>query len=106
MIVLDDADADQAATLGAFGTFFHQGQICMTTGRHLVHESLYDDFVERLAAKAANLPVGDPATGQVAMGPLIDTGQRDKVHAIVTSTVAAGARVAAVFRRRFGVCCL
>jgi benzaldehyde dehydrogenase (NAD) len=95
MIVLDDADPVQAATLGAFGTFFHQGQICMTTGRHLVHESLYDDFVERLAAKAANLPVGDPATGQVAMGPLIDSGQRDKVHGIVTSSVAAGARVAA-----------
>ena len=95
MIVLDDADVDQAATLGAFGTFFHQGQICMTTGRHLVHESLYDDFVERLAVKAANLPAGDPATEQVAMGPLIDAGQRDKVHGIVTSSVSAGARVAA-----------
>jgi benzaldehyde dehydrogenase (NAD) len=58
---LDDADVDAAVNLAAWGSFFHQGQICMTTGRHLVHERLYDDFVERLADKAAKLPVGDPA---------------------------------------------
>jgi benzaldehyde dehydrogenase (NAD) len=95
MIVLDDADVDEAVTLAAFGTFFHQGEICMTTGRHLVQERLYGDFVERLAAKAANLPVGDPATEQVALGPLIDERQRDKVHSLVTASVEAGARMAA-----------
>jgi benzaldehyde dehydrogenase (NAD) len=95
MIVLDDADVDQAVSLAAFGTFFHQGEICMTTGRHLVHERLYGDFVERLAAKASNLPVGDPATEQVALGPLIDERQRDKVHGLVTASVDAGATVAA-----------
>jgi benzaldehyde dehydrogenase (NAD) len=95
MIVLDDADVDEAVSLAAFGTFFHQGEICMTTGRHLVQERLYGDFVERLAAKAANLPVGDPATEQVALGPLIDERQRDKVHNLVTATVDAGARMAA-----------
>ncbi|MFD1537686.1 benzaldehyde dehydrogenase [Nonomuraea guangzhouensis] len=95
LIVLDDADVDQAANLAAFGTFFHQGQICMTTGRHLVHERVYDDFVERLAAKAANLPVGDPAGQQVALGPLIDAGQRDRIHRVVTTSVEAGAKLAA-----------
>ncbi|CAO5178964.1 Vanillin dehydrogenase [Frankia sp. AiPs1] len=95
MVVLEDADVDEAVTLAAFGSYFHQGQICMTTGRHLVHEDLYDTFVEKLAAKAARLPVGDPATAQVALGPLIDAGQRDKIQQIVTDTVAAGARVAA-----------
>ena len=95
LVVLDDADVDQAVTLASFGTFFHQGQICMTTGRHLVHERVYDDFVERLAARADALPVGDPATGEVAIGPLIDATQRDKVHELVTSTVGAGAKVAA-----------
>ena len=95
LVVLDDVDIDEAVTLAAFGTFFHQGQICMTTGRHIVHESIYDDFVERLAAKASHLPVGDPAVDQVALGPLIDAGQRDKIDAIVRSTVAAGATVAA-----------
>jgi benzaldehyde dehydrogenase (NAD) len=67
----------------------------MTTGRHIVHERVYDDFVERLAAKASHLPVGNPAADQVALGPLIDAGQRDKVDAIVRSTVASGASVAA-----------
>jgi benzaldehyde dehydrogenase (NAD) len=95
MIVLEDADLDQALSLAAFGSFFHQGQICMTTGRHLVHERLYDDFVAGLAEKASHLPVGDPATGQVALGPIIDIKQRDKIHALVTGSVDAGARIAA-----------
>lgn len=95
MVVLDDADVEEAVSLAAFGTFFHQGQICMTTGRHVVHDRLYDEFVERLAEKASHLPVGDPAVAEVALGPLIDAEQRDKVHEIVTSSVAAGARVAA-----------
>jgi benzaldehyde dehydrogenase (NAD) len=95
LIVLDDADLDLAASAGAFGSFLHQGQICMTTGRHLVHSSIADEYVERLAAKADGLPVGNPATEQVALGPLIDAGQRDKVHGLVTSSVSGGAVLAA-----------
>jgi benzaldehyde dehydrogenase (NAD) len=95
LIVLDDADLDKAASAGAWGSFLHQGQICMTTGRHLVHEAVYDDYVSRLADKARHLPVGDPATGQVALGPIIDERQRDKIHALVTGSVDAGARLAA-----------
>jgi benzaldehyde dehydrogenase (NAD) len=67
----------------------------MTTGRHLVQESVYDDYVARLAGKAEHLPVGDPASGQVALGPIIDERQRDKVHGLVTTSVEAGARLAA-----------
>ena len=95
MIVLEDADVDAAVGLAAWGSFFHQGQICMTTGRHLVHESIYEDFVERLAAKADALGVGDPSRDQVALGPVIDAGQRDKIHDLVTASVAGGARLAA-----------
>lgn len=95
MVVLDDADLARAASAGAFGSFAHQGQICMTTGRHLVHEAIYDDYVARLAEKASHLPVGDPASGQVALGPIIDERQRDKVHSLVTESVEAGARLAA-----------
>ncbi|GIF20095.1 benzaldehyde dehydrogenase (NAD) [Actinoplanes tereljensis] len=95
LLVLDDADVDAAVNLAAWGSFFHQGQICMTTGRHLVHERIYDDFVERLADKAAKLPVGDPAREQVALGPVIDAGQRDKIHDIVTASVGDGVRLAA-----------
>ncbi len=95
MLVLDDVDVEQAVNLAAWGSFFHQGQICMTTGRHLVHERVYDDFVEALAEKADHLPVGNPATEQVALGPVIDEGQRDKIHALVTGSTDAGARAAA-----------
>ncbi|MDG4823162.1 benzaldehyde dehydrogenase [Asanoa sp. WMMD1127] len=95
LIVLDDADLERAVSAGAWGSFLHQGQICMTAGRHLVHERIADDYVAALAAHADHLPVGDPFTGQVALGPLVDEGQRDKVHALVTATVDAGAKLAA-----------
>ncbi|HEX4831580.1 MAG TPA: aldehyde dehydrogenase family protein [Trebonia sp.] len=95
LVVLDDVDVDRAVSAGAWGSFLHQGQICMTTGRHLVHEGVYDKYVSALADKAASLPVGDPATGEVALGPIIDERQRDKVHALVTQTTSAGARLAA-----------
>src|ERR1700744_4446944 len=95
LIVLDDADLDRAASAGAWGSFLHQGQICMTTGRHLVQEAIYDEDVNRLAGKASHLPVGDPNTDQVALGPIIDEGQRDKIHDLVTASVDAGARLAA-----------
>ncbi len=95
LIVLDDADLDQAISAAAFGAFFYQGQVCMTIGRHLVHDSLYPEYVARLAAKADALPVGNPATEHVALGPLIDVHQRDRVHELVTSSMAAGARLVA-----------
>jgi benzaldehyde dehydrogenase (NAD) len=95
MIVLDDVDVEAAVSAGAFGSFLHQGQICMTTGRHLVHASVLDEYVDRLAATADGLPVGDPAAGQVALGPVIDDGQRDRIHGLVTASVDGGARLAA-----------
>jgi benzaldehyde dehydrogenase (NAD) len=95
LIVLDDADLALAASAGAWGSFLHQGQICMTTGRHLVHQSVAAQYTELLADKANHLPVGDPATEQVALGPVIDEKQRDKVHSLVTSSIRAGARLAA-----------
>ena len=95
LIILDDADLDKAASAGAWGSFLHQGQICMTTGRHIVQDAIYDDYVTRLAEKASHLPVGDPVTGQVALGPIIDERQRDKVHSLVTGSVDAGAKLAA-----------
>ncbi|WP_433498961.1 benzaldehyde dehydrogenase [Sphaerimonospora sp. CA-214678] len=95
LLVLDDADVDAAVNLAAWGSFFHQGQICMTTGRHLVADRLYDDFVSRLAEKADALSVGDPATGEVALGPVIDAGQRDKIHNMVMTSADQGAQIAA-----------
>ena len=94
LLVLDDADVDAAVNLASWGSFFHQGQICMTAGRHLVADRLYDDFVDRLADKAGHLPVGDPATQEVALGPVLDGGQRDRIHGMVTASTDQGARLA------------
>ncbi|MFE3199754.1 benzaldehyde dehydrogenase [Embleya sp. NPDC059237] len=95
LIVLPGADLDRAAAAGAWGSFLHQGQICMATGRHLVHESLYPDYVAALAAKADHLPVGDPETEDVALGPIIDERQLRRIDGLVRDSVAAGARLAA-----------
>ncbi|GAA1145579.1 benzaldehyde dehydrogenase [Nesterenkonia lutea] len=95
LVVLPGADVAKAASAGAFGSFLHQGQICMTAGRHLVHESLKDEYVAALREKAAHLPVGDPMTGQVALGPIIDEGQRDNIDRLVQAAKDAGAVIEA-----------
>lgn len=93
LIVLDDADVDAASSAGAWGSFMHQGQICMTTGRHLVHERLVGDYLQMLTKRAENLPMGDPFREDVAIGPLINTAQMDRVDGIVNDSVSAGARL-------------
>jgi benzaldehyde dehydrogenase (NAD) len=95
LIVLDDADLDLAASNVAWGAWLHQGQICMESNRILVQAGIAEALTERLVAKARQLPVGNGATGQVALGPLIDARQRDRVHAAVQGSVAAGARLLA-----------
>lgn len=95
LVVLPGADVARAASAGAFGSFMHQGQICMTSGRHLVHESLVEEYVAALAEKAEHLPVGDPASGQVALGPIIDEKQLQRIDGIVQDAVGRGARLVA-----------
>jgi benzaldehyde dehydrogenase (NAD) len=95
LIVLDDADLEVASSSGAWGAFLHQGQVCMTAGRHIVLESVADEYIDLLAKRAANLPVGNPHTDQVALGPLINAKQVENVDRIVNETVAAGAEVRA-----------
>ncbi|RBY82918.1 benzaldehyde dehydrogenase [Geodermatophilus sp. TF02-6] len=93
LIVLPDVDVTAAASVGAFGTFSHSGQICMATSRHLVHESIAEEYTAVLTEKVGELPVGDPFREQVALGPLIDATQRDRVHGLVTASVEGGATV-------------
>ncbi|MER5880922.1 MULTISPECIES: aldehyde dehydrogenase family protein [unclassified Streptomyces] len=95
LVVLADADLDAVISTAAWGSFFHQGQICMTTGRHLVHASLYEEYVERLAAKADSLAVGDPYREQVHLGPIIDDAQLAKIRGLVEASTARGAKLAA-----------
>jgi len=95
LVILDDADLDLAASNAAWGAWLNAGQICMASNRVLVHESIAAALTERLVAKATHLPVGNGATGQVAIGPLIDARQRDRVHALVQDSVAKGAQLLA-----------
>lgn len=95
LIVLEDADLDRAASNVAWGAYFHQGQICMAAGRILVQEKVAEELTRRLADKARHLPVGDPATQQVALGPLINERQLQRVHSIVQDSIKAGARLEA-----------
>ncbi|WP_136065792.1 benzaldehyde dehydrogenase [Modicisalibacter radicis] len=93
LLVLDDADIEQAVSNASWGTYLHQGQICMSCGRILVHRAIYDTFVERLTERARGLSVGDPAIEDVALGPLIDEGQRDHAVDLLARAREAGASV-------------
>lgn len=95
LLVLDDADLDVASSAGAWGAFLHQGQVCMTAGRHIVAESVADRYIDLLVERANRLPVGDPFTEPVALGPLINERQVANVDRIVRETLAAGATLRA-----------
>lgn len=103
LVILDDADLDMAVCGGAWASWLHQGQICMSAGRHLVHKSLHDAYAQRMAEKALALPVGDPHRQQVAVGPLITAKQLERVDRIVQESVRMGARLLAggTFDRQF-----
>ncbi|MFD1685004.1 aldehyde dehydrogenase family protein [Halobellus litoreus] len=89
-VVLDDADLDQAVDAGVFGSFWNQGQVCISINRHLVHESLYDEYAERLAERASELKIGDPTDDDVVIGPIINASQRDEMMDYVERTVEEG----------------
>ncbi|WP_432496294.1 benzaldehyde dehydrogenase [Kineococcus auxinigenes] len=93
LIVLPDVDVARAAALGARGSFTHQGQICMATSRHLVHRDVVEQYTELLTEQVGGMSIGDPFREDVALGPLIDAGQRDRVHGLVTASVDSGATV-------------
>jgi benzaldehyde dehydrogenase (NAD) len=91
LVVLEDADIEAASSAGAWGSFLHQGQICLAVSRHLVHESIADDYVKALAERASHLPVGNPDTDQVALGPVINQKQVERIEGIVDGSVSQGA---------------
>jgi len=95
LIVLDDADLDVAASNAAWASYLHQGQICMAAGRILVQRRVASEFTEKLAERARRLPCGDPASGQVALGPLISDEQLEHAKKLVDATIAAGAKLVA-----------
>ena len=95
LVILDDADPDLAASNVAWGAYLHQGQICMASGRILLQRGIAAAVTERLLEKAKHLPVGDPMSGQAALGPLINARQVQRLHGIVQDSIAAGATLLA-----------
>ncbi|MET4898500.1 aldehyde dehydrogenase [Sphingomonadaceae bacterium jetA1] len=91
LIVLDDADLDEAVKAAAFGAFMNQGQICMSTERIIVLDAVADAFVEMFAAKVATLGVGDPREGTAPLGAVVDRKTVGHVQSLVADAVANGA---------------
>lgn len=95
LLVLHDADLDAAVAAAAFGAFFNQGQICMSTERIIVEASVADEFVGKLAAKAATLRAGDPRESSSVLAALCSAGAAEKLGALVADAVSQGASLAA-----------
>lgn len=93
LIVLGDADVDYAVDAAAWGSFLHQGQICMSTERIIVERSIADQFTEKLKERALSLPMGDPTNPETMIGPLINQRAVDKVHSHVQEAVSGGAEL-------------
>jgi benzaldehyde dehydrogenase (NAD) len=90
LIILDDADLAAAASAGAYSSFQFQGQVCFATGRHIVHKSIADEYVDLLASKARKLRTGDPYRTDVELGPIVNERQLQRVDDIVQRSVANG----------------
>ena len=90
--MLDDADVDAAVAAAAFGAFMNQGQICMSTERLIVDETVADEFARKLAAKAATLVAGDPRKAKTPLGSIVGFEAVERIVALVRDAVAKGAR--------------
>lgn len=93
LIVLGDADLDYAVDSAAFGVFIHQGQICMAGTRVIVEQSVYEEFLKKLVAKAKKLKVGDPRKHDTIIGPLIDAKQCEFIAGQLDEAKEKGARI-------------
>jgi len=95
LIVLDDADLDEAVKAAAFGAFMNQGQICMSTERVIVIDSVASEFIKRFAAKAKSMTTGDPREGKSPLGAVVDRKTVLHVNALIDDATAKGATVVA-----------
>ena len=100
-IIFPDADLDAAVKAAASGIFFNAGQVCSAGSRILVHESVHDEVVERLAARAEMIRLGDPKENATSMGPLISETQMNRVLDYIDVGKREGARVVTGGTRRW-----
>ncbi|MEO8466710.1 MAG: aldehyde dehydrogenase family protein [Gammaproteobacteria bacterium] len=93
LIVLDDADIEHAVNAATFGSFMHQGQICMSVERVIVHEAVAKEFTDKFVANTKKLKVGNPREMANCIGPIINQKQLDKIREQVDDAVAKGAKI-------------
>jgi benzaldehyde dehydrogenase (NAD) len=93
LLVLDDADVEQAAMIGAWSSFHYQGQTCISAGRHIVDRKVADAYTRELTARAAAITVGDPVKDGTGLGPMINDVQVLRARGLLDAAVAKGARV-------------
>ena len=95
LVILDDADIDDAVNAAAFGCFANSGQICMSTERIVVDQKVADEFVRKFAAKAKSLPLGDPRKPEpVVLGSVIGMSTVEHCNALIDDAIAKGAKLA------------
>lgn len=93
LIVLEDADIQRAVNAAAFGKYMHNGQICMSLNRIIVHRNVYDEFVKRFVDKAESIKVGDPRDKDTLIGPLINREAIDRLLGQIEEARQEGAEV-------------
>jgi acyl-CoA reductase-like NAD-dependent aldehyde dehydrogenase len=95
LIICEDADLGRAVKAANFGSFMHQGQICMSVEKVLVHEKIFDRFLPAFIERAKALKVGDPSRDPASIiGPLINDKQAARVKEQIEDAVAKGAKIA------------
>ena len=94
MVILDDANIEDAVNGAAFGCFANSGQICMSTERLIVDQKIADDFVRKFVAKASALPLGDPRKPvPVVLGSVIGMSTVEHCNALIDDALAKGAKL-------------
>ena len=97
LIVLADADIDAAVEGAIVGCFYYSGQVCTSAERLLIHEDIYDEFMDKFTAATRNLKIGDPALQDTDMGPLCNEGTMRRVREHVADALEKGAEVLVKF---------
>jgi acyl-CoA reductase-like NAD-dependent aldehyde dehydrogenase len=98
LVILDDANIDDAVDAACFGAYMNQGQICMSTDRIIVDRKIADAFVGKLATKANALPYGDPR-GKVVLGSVVDLEAAERMDDLIKDATAKGAKLVAGGKR-------
>src|SRR5437660_1277261 len=92
-IVMPSADLESAVSTAVTARMINNGQSCIAAKRFIVHEKIYDQFLQKFAARVSKVRVGDPMDEQTELGPLATAAIRDELDQQVEASVAAGAKV-------------